>query len=54
MAKKRKEPAQDMRRASQSGSPQKPAQLVEDVREAQRMAMEEERMREQRRKGGRG
>lgn len=56
MAKQRKEPAQDTRRASQSGSGQRqqPAQLVEDVGEAQRLAMEENRMREQRRKGGRG
>ncbi|MEV6727723.1 MULTISPECIES: hypothetical protein [unclassified Streptomyces] len=54
MAKKRKESTQENLRSSESGAPQKPAQLIEDVRQAQTEAMKEDRMREQRRKGGRG
>ncbi|MCC0096922.1 MULTISPECIES: hypothetical protein [Streptomyces] len=55
MAKQRKEQTHEDRRSSDSGMPNKPAMLVEDVREAQKMAMQEDRMREQqRRKGGRG
>ncbi|MFI6147224.1 hypothetical protein [Streptomyces sp. NPDC051109] len=55
MANKRKEQTHEDRRSSESGMPSKPAMLVEDVREAQTLAMKEDRMREQqRRKGGRG
>ncbi|MEU7551022.1 hypothetical protein AB0B01_01455 [Streptomyces sp. NPDC044571] len=54
MAKKRKEPTQENRGFAESRSPQKSTQLVEDVREAQVMALKEDRMREQRMKGGRG
>ncbi|MET9958808.1 hypothetical protein ABZ128_06895 [Streptomyces sp. NPDC006326] len=54
MAKKRKEPTQESRGSAESRTPQKPAQLVEDVREAQMMALKEDKMREQRMKGGRG
>ncbi|KPI03141.1 MULTISPECIES: hypothetical protein [unclassified Streptomyces] len=54
MANKRKEQTHEDRRTSDSRMPNHPTQLVEDVREAQTMAMKEDRMREQRRKGGRG
>ncbi|MET9887900.1 hypothetical protein ABZZ20_33125 [Streptomyces sp. NPDC006430] len=53
MANPRKEPSQENRRSSESRTPQKPAQLVEDVRQAQMEAMKEDRMREQQRRGGR-
>lgn len=54
MVKKRKEPVQESRGSAESRSGQKPTRLVEDVREAQLMALREDRMREQRMKGGRG